>query len=100
MALLFSFCMPPSYAFQEGLLFNRPSEKSILPKQTNILNKYNFNLTDFQIIGFLIIEWNFIRKGIMYQKKCVYLHPKSTRVMSVRCKKSICIGLITEIAHF
>ena len=68
MALFFFFCDPPSYAFQEGLLFNRPSEKSILPTKTNILNKCNFNLTDFQIVGFLIIELNFILKGIMYQK--------------------------------
>ena len=89
MALLFSFCMPPSYAFQEGLLINRPSEKSILPKQTNILNKYNFNLTDFQIIGFLIIEWNFIRKGIMYQKKCVYLHPKIDKRNVEQCGKHL-----------
>ena len=36
----------------------------------------------------------------MYQKKCVYLHPKSTRVMSVRCEKSICRGLTLEIAQF
>lgn len=33
MALFFFFCDPPSYAFQEGLLFNRPSEKSIIPTE-------------------------------------------------------------------
>ena len=54
----------------------------------------NIGLPDFSLsqgVDFFISEKNFILKGIVYQKKCVYLHPKSTRVMSVRCKKSICI---------
>lgn len=46
---------------------------------------------------FIIFTQNLIFFQHQYQKKCVSLHPKSTRVV-VRCKESICKESETEIS--